>query len=144
MPDNYIKILKIDSPEIMRERLKNAVNEVGKIAKIVNENRNVQRKNIFGFMSYLINFIWQEKVHESDKSFFILSGCNSCCVCEKVCPVNNIKLVNGKPEWRHNCEECLACINFCPKEVIQTKYSLDKGRYINPEIKLKDMMLQKS
>jgi len=34
----------------------------------------------------------------------------------RVCPVNNIEMVDKKPVWQNRCESCLACINWCPKE----------------------------
>lgn len=53
-----------------------------------------------------------------DKKFCVSGECNHCGLCEKECPVSNIKLVGGKPEWQHQCESCLKYIQFCPKNAI--------------------------
>ena len=53
-------------------------------------------------------------------------------------------MYEGKPQWLHRCQQCLACINFCSEESIQfdTK-SLNTGRYHHPEITLQDIVNQK-
>jgi MinD superfamily P-loop ATPase len=40
-------------------------------------------------------------------------------MCQSVCPVNNVKICNGRPKWLHKCELCMACINYCPQKTIQ-------------------------
>ena len=45
----------------------------------------------------------------ADKSFQVDAKCSGCGTCAKVCPVGNIKMVEGKPVWQHHCETCLAC-----------------------------------
>ena len=35
------------------------------------------------------------------------------------CPLNNIRLENGKPVWGKHCTHCMACICDCPKEAIE-------------------------
>ena len=41
-------------------------------------------------------------IGKPDKDFFVEDGCNGCRVCEKVCPVHNIK-VERKPRFVHHC-----------------------------------------
>lgn len=53
------------------------------------------------------------------KDFYATDSCISCGRCEKVCPLKNIRLVDGKPVWGANCTHCMACINDCPKEAIE-------------------------
>ena len=74
-----------------------------------------------------------------DKSFFVDENCISCGLCEKICPVQNIRLKNDKPTWTHNCEMCFRCLNYCPKDAIQFgKSTIEKKRYKNPFIKVSD------
>lgn len=74
----------------------------------------------------------------NDKKFTV-DGCNSCGICEKVCPVQNIKLENGNPVWQHQCEQCMGCIQWCPKGSIHIENS-DRKRYHHSEVKLKEML----
>jgi Fe-S-cluster-containing hydrogenase component 2 len=61
-----------------------------------------------------------------------------------VCPVNNIIIVDGKPHWQHRCQQCLACLHYCPEIAIQYgDKTLKKGRYHHPEVSAKDLINQK-
>jgi len=52
---------------------------------------------------------------------------------------------NDKPSWIHQCEQCLACIQWCPQEAIQYgKKTVRYQRYHHPEITLKNMLEQAS
>ncbi|MFA6472728.1 MAG: EFR1 family ferrodoxin [Candidatus Latescibacterota bacterium] len=80
-------------------------------------------------------------VAEMDKSFHTDEKCNSCGVCEKICPAENIDMTGGRPVWKHRCEQCLACIQWCPREAIQygKKTHLYK-RYHHPDVTLSQML----
>lgn len=58
-----------------------------------------------------------------DKGFTVSGRCISCGKCAGRCPLNNISLVDGKPEWKGNCTHCMACIGGCPTEAIAYKAS---------------------
>ena len=58
-----------------------------------------------------------------------------------VCPCGNIDLAAGKPAWLHHCEQCMACIQWCPQEAIQFgKKTAGYGRYHHPEVKLPEIV----
>ena len=91
-----------------------------------------------------LNKGFRDNVCENDKFFYADDNCNSCGICENVCPVNNIILVGGKPQWQHKCQQCLACISYCPEQSIQYgDKTLEKGRYHHPDITVKDLISQK-
>jgi len=76
--------------------------------------------------------------------FYFDENCNSCGICEKVCPVDNIKMIKDKPIWGDNCLSCFACIHWCPQESIQIANLTKKmNRYHHPDITLKDIINQK-
>lgn len=77
-----------------------------------------------------------------DKNYNVSDKCTSCGICEKVCPVNNIK-VDNKPTFLNKCEQCTACIQFCPTEAINYKnLTQNRQRYTNPDINYKDLTLK--
>jgi len=76
-----------------------------------------------------------------DKKFFADGRCDSCGICAKVCPVDNIKMLKGKPSWNHKCQQCMACLHWCPKEAIQYgKMTRGRRRYHHPLIKLNEII----
>ncbi|NLA75714.1 MAG: 4Fe-4S binding protein [Deltaproteobacteria bacterium] len=80
------------------------------------------------------------KPAEMAKEFHTDNKCNSCGICVKVCPVENITISDTKPAWGNNCEMCLACMQWCPNQAIQFGMNSSKwGRYTNPFIDLKEM-----
>jgi ferredoxin len=72
-----------------------------------------------------------------DKSYHTDEECVGCGTCSKVCQVHNIKMVNDKPIWQHNCENCLACIKWCPQNAIHGYGELPLG-YHHPDVKISD------
>lgn len=61
-----------------------------------------------------------------DKGFAASDACISCGKCAQRCPLNNIRMEEGKPVWNGNCTHCMACIGGCPVEAIEYK-SASKG-----------------
>jgi len=85
----------------------------------------------------------EELIPLADKSFKTNEKCNSCGICVKVCPVNNIVLVDKKPTWLHKCENCLACYNYCPQRAIETSVAKKDYYYKHPEISVTEIIQQK-
>jgi len=66
--------------------------------------------------------------------------CTGCKLCEKICPMHNIIMVDNRPQFGGNCERCLACIQWCPMKAIEYKELTQKRkRYTNPNIKASDL-----
>lgn len=66
----------------------------------------------------------------SAEPFFVKENCIGCGKCAELCPMRNIRLTEGKPEWDDHCMQCLACINVCPVEAIEYgKKTAGRGRY---------------
>jgi len=79
-------------------------------------------------------------LHRKDAQFTASSECDSCGVCARVCPVGNIGLVDGRPAWQHRCEQCFACLHWCPKAAIDwAGATRGMGRYHHPEVTVGDM-----
>ncbi|MCE5299538.1 MAG: EFR1 family ferrodoxin [Spirochaetia bacterium] len=89
--------------------------------------------------TYIYNMT-KKHINMMDKNFTVDDKCNSCGICEKVCPAHNINMVSGKPEWNRKCQQCFACIQWCPQAAIQ--YGKDTAkypRYHHPSVKLSDI-----
>jgi len=143
MPANYIPLSDMISEKKQDIVFKKAQKKVEMISEIILTNKKKLEKEIFHFLRPISHRRFIKKVNHFDKKFNIDDKCNSCGICVKVCPVNNINLHDGQPQWLHKCQSCLACIHFCPQESIQygTK-TLKTQRYHHPEITVKDLMIK--
>jgi ferredoxin len=144
-PSNYIPWGGAAPAEEQKRMFEQAGKKIELIAGVVGrkESRSVEKgpfwqNVILSSMLYKMSF---PMVPKMDKKFWVDGKCNSCAVCEKICPVKNIVMTAGKPTWQHRCEQCLACIQWCPKEAIQYgKKTPGYQRYHHPEVKLADML----
>lgn len=88
---------------------------------------------------------YHQLVHLSDKSItYYDNKCIGCGICERVCPVNNIKIENEKPIWLHKCEMCFACDEWCPQKAIHHWGKIIGLDYHHPSVQAKDIMKQKN
>ena len=82
------------------------------------------------------------RIRASDRKFWVMDRCDSCGMCQRVCPVDNIVMTDGRPVWQHHCEQCVGCLQWCPREAIQFGRGTERRkRYRHPEANAKDFML---
>ena len=145
MPQNCITMLDVPSEKKQNIIFEKSVNKTEKIASDIFNKKYFIEKEPLAFMQVIKNTkLYKNNVYINDNNFLVNKDCNSCDICRKICPVNNIKLVNGIPQWQHQCRDCLACINFCPNNAIQYgKNTINKKRYHHPEITIKEIINQK-
>jgi ferredoxin/flavodoxin len=80
-------------------------------------------------MSLLVNPLFT-KFYKPAAGFGINEKCIGCGQCAALCPMNNIRLINQKPQWGKNCCACMGCINSCPQGAIEYKNKTQgKPRY---------------
>jgi len=75
------------------------------------------------------------------ENFHTTEKCNGCRTCERVCPVNNIKIVDSRPKWGNTCEHCVACIQWCPVKAIEYADKTQKRKqYRHPKVEISDII----
>lgn len=145
----YIKIgIIVDS--ILKKKKGNIVSQnifnftLGRLFSIAKKPiMNTMRQ--YAKVDYDSELTYHQLVHLSDNSiFFNKEKCNGCGICEKVCPVNNIQVENGTPNWKHNCEMCFACDEWCPQKAIHHWGKLEGKNYHHPMVGIKDITSQKT
>ena len=146
MPSNYTPWGGPGPIDAQQRLFSKAQEKVKAIAGTIlrGERRKVDRgplwQNIAFSSIYNMSF---RSVHKMDKKFWADDKCNSCGICSNVCPANNIEMTPEKPSWLHRCEQCLACLKWCPQEAIQYgKKTARYPRYHHPEVTLKDLLEQ--
>lgn len=137
MPETYINLpgFSLDTREkengkiaAVRQRLPYVAEKIKQRAKVI----DVVRGKMPRFNTYVMNALFYGAVI-TDRKFRVTDDCISCGLCEKVCPLHNVKIVDGHPKWFGNCTNCMACYHHCPKNAIHFgKATIGKGQYVFP------------
>jgi NAD-dependent dihydropyrimidine dehydrogenase PreA subunit len=144
MPSNYIPWGGPGPEEKRIGRIDAARGKLGAIAAAVakRELAPVERGPLWQNILFTwLNRLASPHVPGMDKSFWVDDRCNACGICKTICPCGNIDLKADRPVWQHHCEQCLACIQWCPQEAIQFgKKTSRYERYHHPEVTLQDII----
>lgn len=132
MPENYIAMFGVPTEEESVKIIESSEKETDRISAMISKNTKFPkpRSNAYDkIMSSAVNPIFY-KFFVKDKQFYATDECVSCGKCVEICPLENIKIKDGKPKWNGDCTHCMACISYCPKEAIEYgKKSKGKRRY---------------
>jgi ferredoxin/flavodoxin len=145
MPGNYTRLYGANPRRRQRECFDRERERVPEIAEAVRSRRRGPIEGSFFLVSWvfalLYRFYFSRRVKGLDALFFADERCNGCGVCTRVCPVADIELREGRPEWQGRCEQCYACLQWCPQEAIQAnRKTSDRKRYRNPDVALEDVV----
>ena len=148
MPGNYTPMYGAMPVEKQQEQFAKEQEIIKEIAETV----KARKTNKVAADNFLVNMLLSSIIYPNgskqipgaDKKFFADEKCNSCGICSQVCPVANIKMVEGKPEWLHHCQQCMACLQWCPQVAIQSgNKTAARKRYHQPDIKVNDIISQR-
>lgn len=132
MPENYIAMFDAPDEEESAVIMKKADRTLSRITRRLKNNEDLLpvKTGIKGKVSSsLVNKIYYPLIVK-DKKFYAEDSCNGCGLCAAKCPLGNIEIVDGKPQWNGDCTHCMACIAYCPAEAIEYgKISKGKRRY---------------
>jgi len=142
MPRNYVAsdaYPMLDRQEV-EARIKNSYKQLEQVAADILEGKALRARHVYLFETMItlpLNPIWC-KYKLTAKDFFAEDTCIGCGKCERLCPLNNIKLIRKRPVWSQRCTHCMACIGNCPVNAIQygniTKnkepYNFGKYKYV--------------
>jgi Pyruvate/2-oxoacid:ferredoxin oxidoreductase delta subunit len=144
LPSNYIPWGGAITPAKQQNKFNDAIEKINRIAATIKSKEIKLPEKGPGWQNIFLSLFYRQSfphVHKMDKSFCADEKCTNCAICEKICPAQNILIDNGKPIWQHHCEQCFACLQWCPEESIQYgKNTSKKKRYHHPEIKLSDIL----
>lgn len=142
MPSNYIPLSNGPTQNRIRKTLEKMDKKLAKIVPVIAAKKKRRPIHVFPLD------LWGELVAnravsmlgDYDKYFWLNENCDNCGICQKICPASNIIIMNGMPTWRSHCEQCMACLQWCPKQAIQFKQVTQKRRrYHHPDIAAEDL-----
>ncbi|MDR1250273.1 MAG: EFR1 family ferrodoxin, partial [Treponema sp.] len=137
MVDNYI--VMSDIAKNAGDLLKAAQVKIDSAGKTVQEKGStlIQKGVSFGFNPGMGGNFFAAM----DKNYTVSEQCTGCSICVNLCPVQNITMENKRPKFNHECEQCFACLHHCPEKAIDYENTTqNKKRYINPDIKLEEIL----
>lgn len=150
MPRNYVANdhYPMLEKEAVEERITNAYGQLDDIAGVIKSNGRLEARHVQLWETIVtvpFNPVWCKLVLK-DKDFHVNDKCMGCGKCEKLCPLNNIKMVDEKPTWNKNCTHCMACIGNCPVEAIgygkmtdvKTPYNIGQYQYLTDQLEQSD------
>ena len=133
MPDNYFGGFNIKDEQEMVDIVKKAHPTLQKIAETIKANHLLHirvKSSAGGLKSSVVNYGFN-KYMLSNVKYTVNEDCTGCGKCANLCPVNNIKMLLGKPEFADRCMSCYACIHRCPEKAINLgKRTEGKSRYV--------------
>lgn len=138
MPNNYVinDHYSMTGNDEIEDRITKVYSQLDDIANVIKSNEELKSRHIL-FLEILatvpLNPVWSKFKFKDDK-FYADDKCIGCKKCEKMCPLNNIKMLDSKPTWNNHCTHCMACIGNCPVEAInygeitadKTPYNINK------------------
>jgi len=123
MPENYIAMFKAPDEAESRQIIAAAARDIAEAAAEIKAGKPFRKPRCVlsdRFLSSVMNSQFYASCVKS-RGFRAVSGCTGCGLCVTLCPLNNIRLENGKPVWGNQCTHCMACICRCPTEAIEYK-----------------------
>lgn len=146
MPNNYNLFFNTPRKEKAKRILDKSEKKIEFMFKNIEKrmNHKVEKSNFFirRILYPFLNPAFIKYVKGLDKYFRTTEKCNHCRTCQKVCPVENVIInENGIPEWQHHCEQCLACLHWCPTRAIEfEEKTVGKNRYHHPYIETNEII----
>ena len=146
MPRNYVinDSYPMLEKEEVEKRILDSYHQLDQVASDILAGKKLTARHVFLFETIItvpFNPVWC-KYKLTAKDFYVKDSCIGCGKCDRLCPLNNIKMVKKKPVWGNHCTHCMACIGNCPAKAIEygtitqnkEPYNFGQYRYV-----LKDM-----
>ena len=123
MPRNYVAndhYPMLEKEEI-EKRIIDSYNRVDDVVGKIKEGNRLKARHVWLWeiiVTLPFNPVWC-KIKLTTKDFYTNDKCVNCGKCESLCPLNNVKIIEGKTIWENNCTHCMACIGNCPTKAIE-------------------------
>jgi ferredoxin len=135
MPESNVcfSFLHLDTDEKARQKVETARQRMTHICQVVKERQQGIEELVKGAIPFTYTYViggYYNKHLITDEKFRVdKDACIQCGLCEKLCPVDDIK--GTPPVWLHNgrCTNCLACYHHCPAHAIHWG-NMKRGQYL--------------
>jgi ferredoxin/flavodoxin len=136
MPNTYVCLpgFDVDKPGVEKLKVESAPGRINFIAESVRTHTATPRfdchEGAFPWIkTYVLGSFFRKFLMKADK-FHCTADCVGCGKCAKACPLGNIRMHDGHPEWGTYCAHCLRCYHLCPVHAVDYALrTLGKGQY---------------
>ncbi len=142
MPNTYVSFpfFDVDSPEARDHKLAAMPARVKQIAREITGGHARVDLHRGSFAHFKTEVIYPSFVKHliSASKFGVSDSCIACGKCANVCPMGNISVAGGTPQWQTDCCGCLACYHICPRKAIDYgRFTKSKGQYFYSDVNAK-------
>lgn len=135
MPESNVcfSFLHLDTDEKARQKVEAARQRMTHICRVITERQRGVEELVKGGIPFTYTYViggYYNKHLITDQKFWVdKQACIQCGLCQKLCPVDDIK--GTPPVWIHNerCTNCLACYHHCPAHAIHWG-NMKRGQYV--------------
>jgi ferredoxin len=146
MPSNYIPLYNPPGGDKAARILERAAPKIDRIIDALQAGTTGVYEDTKAPLRWIAPLVYDQSAKsfaEKDRHFRVEETCIHCGRCERICPVDNIRLEDGRPTWQHHCEQCMACIAWCPAKAIQyDTRSKGRNRYRHPDVEADELCLR--
>lgn len=135
MPETYLAFpgFALDTPENEKRKIAKAEAELPRIAELIGRREQGRFETLRGKFPWLKTYVMQPVFYRfiiADRRFRANAQCTGCGCCERECPLHNIRMAEGRPEWQGHCTHCMSCYHHCPANAIHYgSFTEGKGQY---------------
>lgn len=123
MPNNICNLFfyPIAGPKRLEKYKLDAQRKLDRICEDIRQGK--MRRTGFNPFSKLLGFLTQRVYFRrimimAQSSVRISAACNTCLICARACPVNNLEVRSGRLTHNDKCVLCFRCVNRCPQKAI--------------------------
>lgn len=133
MPNTYVlmKGFDVDSPGTESRKMEEMPARVDAVASAIARGfsgDDVVRGNAAWIKTYVIRPFFNIFC-TSPRPFHSSGACVGCGKCSRGCPLENITMKEGRPQWHNHCALCLRCYHICPEHAVEYgKATRSKGQ----------------
>jgi len=144
MPDNWTPFLPAPAQDVVDHRLAAGDVLATQLARDFLAGNERHRPFSLAAMGTIGSWLVYHGFHGPGidrlwRLFKMNKKCTSCGLCQRICPLRAITMVDGKPTWSKTCEQCCRCFNLCPERAIEQLDIIGRGskrgRYHEPGFK---------
>lgn len=134
MPNDYVLLpgFDVDGDEVAKGKIRDSANRIKEIASSISQGswRNDFVRGSWPRLKTALVYPLFRKFARRLTGWKVSESCIGCGKCASSCPVGNISMVGGKPEWGPACESCTACYHVCPVNAVSYgSVTKGKGQY---------------